>query len=429
MPDAYRLKNLFEQGKYEQIAEVWNDADEVKEFSQWDFLYCMNSLYKLKRYPDCLEVYRKCNKKYPDFSKLDNNMGWAIYHVKVKNFDFLRDDKQALLKQIDYVFEHSRDGQYSPRWLMAKFVADAIDKGQLGTERDYSLALRYLDKVDPDMLSSEERCLKDSSGKTISLSSDRESWFSYKTKFLLIQKDYEACIDCCDRALQSIDRFHSKNDCWFLYRKAKCLQALNRPEEAKALIEQILGKGFKHWCFFQLMFELEAAAGNDSQALKYAGECALSDPEHKMRVNFYEALASYLEKENIEISMLLRRLVLLLRAENQWKEKSHYTQWQFSDEIAALDKQTVLKRLNPIWRQWRDKDKVFLSGTIDRILPEGKSGFILADCGRSYYFNVRDFRNKKHEIYIHMRVQFTLEERLDKSKNEMKLNAVEISAL
>ena len=430
MPDAYKLKNFFEQGKYEQIAEIWNDADEVERFSRWDFLYCMKSLYELKRYSDCLEVYRKCHKKYPDFSNLDGKMCWAVYHVKVKDFDFSQGDKQALLKQIDYVFKHSEDGRCSPRWFMAKFVAKAIDDGQLGAERDYNLALHYLDKVNPDTLSDKERRMPDASGKNRCLSSDRESWFSYKTKFLLKQKEYEACIDCCDRALQSIDRFHSNNDCWFVYRKAKCLQAVNRPEDAKALIEGILEKRFKHWYLFQLMFEFEAAAGNESQALKYAGECALSDFEHKMRVSFYEDLASYLEaQENIEISMLLRKLVLLLRAENQWKERSHHTQWQLSDEIAVLDKQAALKRLNPIWHQWRDKDKVFLSGTINKIFSDGKSGFIFADNGGSYYFNVRDFRSKKHKIYLNMRVRFTLEERLDKSKNEMKLNAVEINAL
>ena len=313
---------------------------------------------------------------------------------------------------------------------MAKFVADAVDKGRLGVERDYGLALRYLDKVDPDTLSDEERRLTDAGGKNRSLSSDRESWYSYKAKFLLKQKDYQACIDCCDRALQAIDRFHSNNDSWFVYRKAKCLQALNRPEDAKALIEGILGKSFKHWCLFKLMFEFEVAAGNDSRALKYAGECALSDPEHKMRVGFYEGLASYLEsRENIEISMLLRRLVLLLRAENQWKEKSRHTQWHLSDEIAALDKQAVINRLNPVWRQWRDKDKVFLSGTIKTIFPEGKTGYILADNGGSYYFSVRDFRGKRDEIRTDMRVRFTIEERLDKRKNEIKLNAADICAL
>lgn len=432
MPQPYQLKNLFDQGQYEQVVSFWTMPDEVEQFSQWDFRDCMNSFYKLKRYQECLDVYRACSKRYPEFRMLDDKMGWSVYHAKVKNFDFQQGDTAALLKQIDYVFEHSADSRYSPRWVLAKFVADAVKNGKFGGERDYALAVHYLDMVNPENLSTEEQTMTDNSGKIRNLASNRESWFSHKTNLLLKLQDYEACMACCDRAFEALRgvRLHSNNDSWFRYRKAKCLQALNRADEAKAYVEQILKGGFSHWCLLQLMFEFEAEAGNDAKALSYAGACSLSDPEHKMRVGFYEELADYLARSgDAELPVLLRKLVLLLRAENEWKEKSYYSEWQFPADVAAMDKQAVLSRLNPIWREWRDKDKVFLTGTIDRLLAEGKSGFIIADNGSSYYFNARDMHGKTREPGVGMKVRFTLVDKLDKSKGVVKPNAVEISLL
>ncbi len=428
MPQPYQLKNLCNQKKYEEVAAFWNLAEEREQFSQWDYYYCMNAFYTLKRYEDCLEVYRACSKKFPDFHNLDDKMCWSLYHTRIKNFDFEKGNIKVLLDQIDYIFSHSSSSQYSPRWRLVKLIYDAIEQGKLGGEHDYSLALNYLDQVDPNSLGTDETKIADSSGHTRVLASDRESWYSIRTKALLKVKNYDECMACCDHGLQAITRFHSNNDSWFRYRKAKCLRALNRSQEAKGYVEQILRTGFSHWCLLQLMFEFETEAGNDAKALAYAGACSLSDPEHKMRVSFYEELADYLiGKGETESPMLLRRLVLLLRAENEWKEKTYHTEWQFSDEIAGMDKPDVLSRLNHVWREWRDKDKVFYTGTIGKLLAEGKSGFIYADNGSSYYFNVRDIQSRNREVQTGVKVRFTLADKLDRSKGVVKPNAVEIT--
>ncbi len=89
----------------------------------------------------------------------------------------------------------------------------------------------------------------------------------------------------------------------------------------------------------------------------------------------------------------------------------------------------ILTRLEPIWHEWCTKDKVFLTGTIDNLLAEGKSGFIISEDGKSYYFNARDLQDRKCIPEIGMRVQFTLVDKLDKSKGIVKKNAVEITVL
>lgn len=430
MPEPYQLKNMYNLGQYEQVAAFRNDPDEVRRFSEWDFFYCANSLYKLGRYQECRDLCRVCSEKYPDFRMLDDKVCWCIYQTEIKNFDFRQDNIQTLLNRADYIFEHSGDSRFSPRWWTAKFIAKANEDDLLHVENGYALVSRYLEKVNPDTLDTAERVSVDESGKSRRLASDRESWYSKQSKALLKINAYDACIACCDRGLKALTGFHSNNDSWMRYRKAKCMQALGKPDEAEKYVVEILKSGFSHWCLLQLMFEFEAEKGNHEKALTYAGACCLSDEEHKMRVGFYEDLADHLaESGETELAMLLRRLVLLLRAENEWRERNYQGEWRFTDEINAMDKQAVLDRLNPVWREWRDKDKVYLTGKICKLLAEGKSGFIEADNGGSYYFNARDMKGRTREPRDGMRVRFTLTEKMDKSKGIVKQNAVEITVL
>lgn len=101
--------------------------------------------------------------------------------------------------------------------------------------------------------------------------------------------------------------------------------------------------------------------------------------------------------------------------------------FSYPEDVWSLDKKDVIRELLPFWRQEKERGIEFYEGVIDRILPNGKSGFIRSDNGSSYYFNVRDFTKRVNELQEGARVRYTLEERLDKSKNIMKPNAVQIS--
>ena len=66
------------------------------------------------------------------------------------------------------------------------------------------------------------------------------------------------------------------------------------------------------------------------------------------------------------------------------------------------------------------------SGYISKILPHGKSGFIRTDDGESYFFNKFQFKGDEDDFKEGVNVLFYLEEGYDKSKDEFKLNAVNI---
>jgi len=426
--EQYQIRNLYTSGKYPEIISLWNNEEERKQFSEWDYVYIMNLFYTQKNYDQCLDVYRVFHRAFPESDKLDDKMGWACYQAKIKGFDFKEDDRNRLKQQAEYIIAHSSRSEYSPKWFMVKYMLEHCKNGDFGQTVSDRDMLRYLDAVEPDTLSAECDHITLQDGRTIEQASDMENWYKERSKLLLSLGKYEQCIECCDKALKRLPSFHSNNDSWFRYRKAKALLALNNPEEARKYVKEIQARGLSHWVLTQMLYEMDINENQTDNALMHAGMCALSDPSHEMRVRFYEDYADYLESEGYaEEAALHRQLVILLRKENEWGLTEKQLSWRIPEEIAALDKQKTLLRLKKFWTGCRDKNLTWLSGTVTGMLPEGRSGFITDEQGKRYYFNSRDFENGRKHPEEGMKVRFSTMDKLDKSKGVIKTNAVNIS--
>ena len=133
--EPYQMKNLYSAGKFQEIIALWKNEEEREQFTEWDYIYVMNTMYKQQQdYKECLEVYRAFHKKFPESDKLDDRMGWACYQVHIKGFDPKTGDRKALRKQAEYIIAHSSQEQYSPKWFMVKYMLDQIKDGAFGQE-------------------------------------------------------------------------------------------------------------------------------------------------------------------------------------------------------------------------------------------------------------------------------------------------------
>ncbi|MEE0482245.1 MAG: hypothetical protein UDD25_08395 [Mitsuokella jalaludinii] len=403
-------------------------GEDEQPWQEWDYVFAMTALYKMKRYEDCLQLYREFHHAHPSSSLLDDRMGWAVYHVHLKGYDFKTGDNARYLKQVDFVLHHGKQGPYSPVALIVGQVVRAILSGWLGQKIDYQRANDYLDHLDPKKLPQEERTYQQDDGKMRRLASEQEKWYAYKSKILLKLKQYDACISCCDQALAVINRFHTNNGAWIALRKIEALIELDRTADAKAALEHLLQRPARHWKMDMLGYRIAVMEHDEDAALKYIGEAALLDPNHGMRVQFYEETASFLNEAGHErMAMLQYHLVDLLREENGWKIKPHYVAGKIPEDIAAMDKPATLRELREFWRAQRDKDKVFLEGQVKKILPSGRSGFIEAAEGKSYYFSFADVQSGRKHLAEGLSVRFTLAKRMDRKKNRLSDNAVEIT--
>ena len=133
--EQYLIKNLYSAGKYDEIIAEWENHEERDQFSEWDYIYVMNTLYMQKQdYNECLEVYRAFHQKFPDSDMLDDRMGWACYHARIKGFSFKAGDRAKLRRQVEYIIQHSSQNTYSPKWFMIKYMLNQIKDGNFGQE-------------------------------------------------------------------------------------------------------------------------------------------------------------------------------------------------------------------------------------------------------------------------------------------------------
>lgn len=422
------LKSLHKLRDYHGICMLYDQFEDVLEInpSEWDFIYLMNGLYKNKRYEDCLTTYKACKRLYKECNSLNSKMGWCVYHIYLKGFDFSKHSSGDFFEKVDYVLGNIKDEPYSPVWCIVNLVTKVIVHKIAGNNPDYARANDYLELVKRTNLSREERRVETADGKSVSMASDYETWYSRKTKCLFKMGEWDECIKVCDEGISSITKFHNNNDSWFKYRKAVSMLKLGKFEKSMFVAEEILNSGFKHWSIYQLLYDIAVKRDDVSSAMKYAGCCALTDSKHEMRIKFYKICADFFYRQSMtEAAMLHLHLIVLIKQEQRWKLKEE-NQWKITDEISSMTKKETLQRLQSFWKKHRDKDKVYIEGRISRLLPSGKDGFVKDAAGEEYYFSFRDADCDRRKLLVGTRVMFVLGERLDKKRNIRKMNAIEI---
>lgn len=347
----FQTKDLYNQGQYDALSALWENVDERAQFGEWDYTYVMNAFYRQKQYDKCLEVYKGFHKRFPASDRLNDKMGWSLYQTQIKNFDFFHGDRNRFTLQVEYILDHCAMGMYSPVFLVIRTAVNAILDGKMGPEFDLRRGLKYLDKVRPDQLSAapaEPYTVRD---RTVVPGSDRETWYAMKTKLLLKLREYESCLALCDEALQSGLEMHNQNEYWFIYRKVKSMQGLGRGDEGIMYVDQVIRQGMKHWCFYQVLFEIYRDSGRDRDAMRSACACALSDNAHTIRMGFYTDFADWLEgRGDQEHAAMLRHLVILIRESQGWNLQAVHMSWIIPPEIRELDIIAVLEKLTAFWR-------------------------------------------------------------------------------
>lgn len=428
--DIYEKINAAHQTKnYNELCTLYDrikDNIDNNSLQEFDFVFLKNGLYKKQRYEDCLLLYKVFRRKYPSSDKLNITMGWCVYHFYLKNFDFNKQDSAGFFTKVDYVLNKVEQDEYSPIWRIVDLATKAIMEGKAGNSPNYALAIRYLEKVDITKLSHDEGRFTDETGHSRFLASSYETWFSRKIKCLLNLKKYAECISSCDTALATITKFHNNNDNWFKYKKAICLLKTGSMAESESVAKEIIANNFRHWCIYQLLYDISVAEGNVDNTLKYAGRCALADRSHEMRISFYANYAAFLDKHGkSDEAMLHRHLVIIIKQEKGWMLRQE-NQWEISEKIAALSKKDTLRRLKTFWEECSDIGLVYIKGKIDKMLHSGRDGFIKSEEGQSYYFNFHDTLCRRDALTVGISVRFTLEKRMNHRRNRLEENAVNI---
>lgn len=403
--------------------KLWEEYREnCNEWVGWGYAYCLK---QQKEYKQALAICREVYKMNPDFEMIKNVYAWCVYYTEIA-IDKIKNEEQFFKAGNAIIKLSNQEDKYSPYFITVFKILDYLDKKQVYQP---DLILEWTDKLNPEVLDTSTFTFNDKDGKIRELPSKKEQYFMYRTKALLEKGLYKDCIASSENALNSINEFHYDNDIWFKGRITLSYKALKQYEKSSELLKSILNfkkEWFIQYEISQVYYEMD----NLEEALKYSLDSTLNYGDIDKKTNVYKLLAEILNKNN-KTKEAKKHIEFIYQIKKQKELK-------INQELQALiknfnidtNKKLNLKELEEelklMWENLKYNNQEQLTGYINRILPNKKSGFIETENKKQYYFETRNFKDKPELIKPGQKVKFFLEQGFDKKKNIKTENAVNI---
>ncbi len=391
-----------------------------------------SSLYKNKNYKEALDLYRKLYAEHrQDFNEWDARYySWCIYHLEIKNKknEDIAKNERDFFKAINAILNLVSNSDL----VYIRAVFKVLDYFNSKTPFPANEILNWTGKLDPKFLKTDCFSFQDKKGKTREKSSDKEKYYSLRTKALEKNKNYKECLGLSNEALSVLTNFHHDNDIWLMRRAALCKGFLGQKEDAIEELKKILSRK-KDWFIQHEVAKLYFDFKKLEEAFQYAIAAALNYGEPEKKIELFCLLGEILQASNkIEEAKKHFTLAYQLRIENKWKIPPELRTKIGELQINVNDlppSRQIYSELEKYWRSIKKTDSPRFRGRIKNILPNGISGFIVGENNINYYFRFKDFRGKKSDIAVGLSVEFSTEKSYDKKKNRESEMAVDITIL
>ena len=360
------------------------------------------AIYQKKKHDEAEKIYKTAYDEDPEaFTIWDKRFyAWALYHLHIKN----PSSEDELVKSCELISELLIQ-EDTNKVKVCAYTTSMLKIINYFKDNAYE-CLKWLDMLNPKLLNSNPRSMN-RDGRISKFYSDKEKWYSLKTKHLLDMGEYEETIKFADEALNELDEFVNNSDIWFKWRIAIANKDLDNFDEALKYLEEIINSK-NDWFILKELAEIYSLNGDYDLALKYAIDAALAKGDIKYKINLYRLLDEiFIAKDMDEDSESIVELIEAIEDDENFVE--------------------IEKELKERWVEIKFNNQQRSYGTISNILSHGKAGFIKADDGESYYFNIYEIQGDKSKVKEGDYVSFFLEESFDKKKNKKTLNAVNIN--
>lgn len=360
------------------------------------------AIYQKKKHDEAEKIYKTAYDEDPEaFTIWDRRFyAWALYHLHIKN----PSSEEELVKSCELISELLIQ-EDTNKVKVCAYTTSMLKIINYFKDNVYE-CLKWLDMLNPKLLNSNPNAMN-RDGRISKFYSDKEKWYSLKTKYLLDMGEYEETIKFADEALNELDEFVNNSDIWFKWRIAIANKELDNYDVALKYLEEIINSK-NDWFIFKELAEIYSLTGDYDSALKYAIDAALAKGDIKYKINLYRLLDEiFIAKDMDEYSESIVGLIEAIEDDENFVE--------------------IEKELKERWVKIKFNNQQRSYGTISNILGHGKAGFIKADDGESYYFNIYEIQGDKSKVKEGDYVSFFLEESFDKKKNKKTLNAVNIN--
>ena len=265
-------------------------------------------LYKAGKREDAYEIYARHFSQTPE--ELDRwdriRYCWCIYYMHVK--DSYDEDEIAEYVEMVTDITKQEDMKNSPVCVYTRCVFKALKFYKKAEDWDY--VLYWLDKLNPEFLGEEQG----KSGDMI-YPSNREEYYSIKSKALLELEEYEECIEVSEMALNIFDDFALNGDTWHRFRIAKSLRQLDQPHEALEYLEEVI-RVKDNWYVLKEFAENYCMLEDNENALKYAGKAIAATGPVRMKVNVFYLVFKILKDSDHDLAVSHAKMVLAIKLEN-----------------------------------------------------------------------------------------------------------------
>lgn len=400
--DSFAARQACRDGRYDEVLAMYGQAEPDRSWTCWDYYYYAYALRKTKQYRKGREIARAGMIAFPDFVNLHGIYCWCLYYLYIQKFDERTEAPEDFRRAVDAILKYSQQGPYTPYALAVWRMVDVLKNqpGQAG------LMGAYLRRLDPDQLPDQEKTVT-LKGRERVIASDRERWYSLMSRILVKEEKYDDCITLCQQALNYFPQLHHDNDIWFSYRIALCLLRQGHIGEGRRRLENLL-KYKQHWILCRGLFFAAQAEGDSAAMRRYGASAFLAGGEFKGKVNFLVQFAQALENMGGYEKMAYFHYLLArrVRMDQHWKVKAELLAKTDSYDFPEPDRRELLDGLHAFWMHEKHAGQTRHKGTIEKILPGGKAGFLREYGGNSYYFrttslyHVRPQEGEKVTFYV-----------------------------
>lgn len=434
MNDLTQMKQqaraLREQEKYSEAVQIYQVlwSEQRASCNEWDGWGYAQSLRKLNRSAEALDVCREVHRLKPDFVLNRNLYAWCIWDLYIARVD----DEQIAANSSEFfraasaILDLGEPGDYSP---FARTLLRVVKYLKERPGYPAQQILEWTGKVSPDQLSPKVGIGSDGKGGQMEYASEREQWYSARCKALREAERYQECIDLATEALEAVQRFHHDDDVWLKYHRARAMSGLGDNAAAVDELRALLPRK-KDWFVYRDIAQCLYNLGQFDEALASSLDAALAplpEIENKWRLFL---LMGWIIRDQGKLEDAKRHVLLAARVRQKrsdWtgtpKELAQTIAELGVDLNSGISTDDLQQELQRIWRSAKFAGRPRVQGMIKNLLQDRDAGFIQGQGGEDYYFKFKSFKGPHHMLQPGLAVVFYVEKNPDPSKRDI---AVEI---
>lgn len=419
------LHTLFKEKKFNEILTLLNlsSSEEAMELSTWDFYYFVEaalatnlSILKLKLIKEYLKTIKvSSEEKSP--SKVKNAIENQLFKVIRRQLSGEKISANLFQLVFEQILECIRMVKPKDSNTPYLFFLDLVviefcqrylkEKPLILLDRPI---LNLIDELGHTYFSSETfTSVNPKNNQPIIHASRQEKFFVIKTALLFKLKEYNNVIDGVNQAFTTIKEFHETYDFSLKRNQAKAYRELNQTDQAIQIYLSLLSQK-NEWYLHDELAEVFLKNNQLKEALIcYIKAYLIYLPDMSVKVSLMHRMAKAISKDYPELGIALYHHEASLR-----KTKS----WPISDELAKLtvppakyNTQELPNLLLTTLYTMTGSEK----GTITKLLPNGKSGFV-----DQYFFHIKQFVGHPSKVKVGLKVEFVKMTGKDKHGNPSK---------